>query len=83
MVLLGIGAVSFFVWLLIPDRTHPRRSELIDPSDSRQLGMLIGMAGGSIGDAATARFALQRFEEIHGRKATTRDIGIVIGLLNS
>jgi hypothetical protein len=24
---------------------------------------------------------LERFEQIHGRKATTRDVGIVVGLM--
>jgi len=29
------------------------------------------------------RFALQRFQQIHGRLATTREIGVVLGLINS
>ena len=90
-ILLGVAAVAFFVWLMIPDQTtrstrargRRPKDELIDPSDSRQIAMLIGMTGGSVTDAAAARFALQRFEEIHGRKATTRDAGFVAGLLKS
>jgi hypothetical protein len=82
-ILIGLTALGFFVWLLMPSSSSekPGDGELIDPSDSRQIGMLIGMTGGDINDAAGARFALQRFEEIHGRKATTRDVGIVIGLM--
>jgi len=82
-ILIGVAAVAFFVWLLIPSSSVNKQSdgELIDPSDSRQIGMLIGLAGGGIADAAVARFALQRFEQIHGRKATTRDVGIVVGLM--
>jgi hypothetical protein len=90
-VIVGVVAVAFFVWLVIPEPASPSsrrttneaKAELIDPSDSRQIGMLMGMMGGSVSDAAVARFALQRFEEIHGRKATTQDAGIVAGLIRS
>jgi len=82
-ILIGVGAVSALVWLLIPSSTSDPETggELIDPSDSRQIGLLIGMTGGDVTDAAVARFALQRFEEIHGRKPTTRDVGMVVGLM--
>jgi hypothetical protein len=46
-------------------------------------GTLIGLSGGSIGDAAVARYALERFEALHGRKATLRDAATVAGLLES
>jgi len=39
------------------------------------------LAGGSIPDAATLRFALDRFQKQHGRRATTRDIGTVLGMI--
>jgi hypothetical protein len=86
-IIVGVAALAFFVWLLLPDGastdtpTNTSPDELIDPSDSRQIGMLVGMMGGSIADAAVARFALERFEQIHNRKATTRDIGAVVGLM--
>ena len=82
-ILLGIAALGIFIWLLIPSSvsSEPGDGELIDPSDSRQIGLLIGMAGGGIHTAAVARFALERFAQIHGRKATTRDVGIVVGLM--
>ena len=82
-ILVGVAALAFFIWVFIPSpsRTEQTDSELIDPADSRQIGMLIGLAGGGIADAAVARFALERFEEIHGRKATTREVGIVVGLM--
>ena len=82
VILIGAAALGFFIWLMIPSSAqHQSDGELIDPSDSRQIGLLIGLAGGGIADAATARFALERFEQIHGRKATTRDVGIVVGLM--
>ena len=43
--------------------------------------MLIGLAGGDVADAAVARYALERFEQTHGRKATTRDVGVVVGFM--
>jgi hypothetical protein len=83
-IVIGIAALGFFVWLFIPSSSqkHGGDGELIDPSDSRQIGMLIGLMGGGVADAAVARFALERFEQIHGRKATTKDVGIVVGLMS-
>lgn len=87
-ILVGIAAVVFFIWLFIPTRsTAPPADEsghpLIDPDDSYQIGMLVGMTGGSIPDAAVMRYALDRFKQIHGRPASTQDIGIVLGLIHS
>jgi hypothetical protein len=81
---IGAATLGVFIWLMIPSstpRTLGEGEELIDPSDSRQIGMLMGLAGGDVTDAAVARYALERFEQIHGRKATTRDIGFVAGLM--
>lgn len=80
-ILIGVAALVVFIWLFIPSSSTKASGELIDPSDARQIGMLIGVAGGGVADAATARFALERFEQIHGRKATTRDVGTVVGLM--
>lgn len=83
-ILIGAAALGVFLWLLVPSSSsNPSAAdgELIDPSDSHQIGLLIGLAGGGIADAAVARFALERFEQIHGRKATTRDVGLVVGLM--
>jgi hypothetical protein len=82
-ILVGAAALGLFIWLMISSSSPKKEAdgELIDPSDSRQIGLLIGLSGGGIADAAVARFALERFEQIHGRKATTKDVGIVIGLL--
>ena len=84
LIIIGAAALGFFIWLLIPSsRSKPEAdAELLDPADSRQIGLLVGLAGSGIADAAVARFALERFEQIHGRKATTRDVGIVVGLMS-
>ena len=81
-----IALVAFVIWGLIPSKSSAGKNtmapddQIIDPTDSYQIGLIIGAAGGSIADAATARYALQRFEEIHGRKPTVRDLGTVAGL---
>jgi hypothetical protein len=82
-IIIGGAALAVLIWLLIPSSQSKSQAdgELIDPSDSRQIGLLIGLYGGGIADAALARFALERFEQIYGRKATTKDVGMVVGLM--
>lgn len=85
-IVIGAAAIGFLIWLLSGSSSRltdsaSDQSELIDPSDSKQIGRLIGMTGGSVTDAAVARFALEQFEQIHGRKATTGDVGVVVGLM--
>lgn len=83
-ILIGAAALGVFIWLLVPSSSSKPSApdgEVMDPSDSHQIGLLLGLAGGGIVDAAVARFALVRFEQIHGRKATTRDVGLVVGLM--
>jgi hypothetical protein len=90
------GLIAFAValrvlwWLCVPSQKHradqnnrqlSQPADLIDPNNDRQLAMLIGMSGGSIPDAAVARFALRRFEEATGKKPTTQDIGFIIGMV--
>ena len=88
LIILAVGVLGVFVWLMIPTATTSRDSEgstepFIDPDDSYQIGLLVGMTGGSVPDAAVMRFALQRFQERYGRRATSTDIGTVLGLINS
>ena len=82
-VLVAIAALAIFVWLLIAPRKSADDNAVINPSDPRQLALLIGMTGGSIADAAVAQHALRRFEEQHGRKATVRDMATVAGMMTS
>jgi hypothetical protein len=83
--LVGAVVLGIVIWLLVPTSSSSAEQDdgnrVIDPSDPRQIGLLIGMAGGTLADAATARFALERFEQIHGRKATTREMALVVGLM--
>ena len=88
-IIIGIAGLGFFIWLMIPSAVSTTSTndstgdDIIDASNPQQIGILIGLTGGSISDAAVARFALQRFEEIHGRKATMREVGMVVGLMSS
>ncbi len=69
-VIIGILAVGIFLWLLIPSRSDPganRDAEFIDPHNSAQLGLLMGIYGGDIPDAAIMRYALDRFQREYGR----------------
>jgi hypothetical protein len=86
-IVVGIAALGFFIWLCIPiDSPRIRNSgggQLIDPNDSRQIAQLLGMTGGTIADAAIARYALQRFQSQYGRPATTLDVGLLVGIMQS
>jgi hypothetical protein len=81
-IILGITALIFFVWLITPTKKS-HAVQFIDPDDSYQIGMLAGLVGCSMPDAAVMRYALQRFQEMNGRRATTKDIGIVLGIIYS
>lgn len=54
---------------------------LFDPTDSLQVGMALGLMGGTTADAAQVAFACAEFERRHGRKPTSRDVGLLIGLV--
>ncbi len=87
VIIMGVIAVAALIWMLWGSRTPADSSatadgELLDPADARQMGLLAGQMGGGVADAALYQFALRRFEEIHGRKATTRDVGTVAGMVN-
>ncbi len=79
-------ALAFIVWLLVgspPSSGVKARAEsdVLDADNPADLSYLVGMFGGSIEDAAIAQFALRRFEETHGRKATVRESGELIGVM--
>jgi hypothetical protein len=57
--------------------------EEITIDNPAQIGVLVGLMGGTMADAAIVQSALLRFEQTHGRKPTMQDAGSVVGLLNS
>lgn len=87
--LIGLAVLAFFFWLLMggtsssSGRASSGEGELIDPNDTRQLATLVGMMGGDVADVAIARLAIERFQKEHGRPPTTRDVGILIGLMRN
>jgi hypothetical protein len=87
-IILAVVVLGIFLWLLIPTSSTEKSKDgstdtFIDPDDSYQIGLLVGMTGGSVPDAAVMRFALQRFQAIYGRRAVSTDIGIVLGLIST
>ena len=85
-ILVTLLALGFVGWLLTGSASAagPRsrsESDVLDADNPADLGYLIGLLGGTIADAAVAQFALRRFEETHGRKATVRESGELIGLM--
>jgi hypothetical protein len=80
-VVIAVGALLLFGWMCVPSNGASADGELIDPDDARQVGVIVGLSGGRIGDAMVLKFALERFEKQHGRKATTRDVGVLVGLM--
>jgi len=84
VIIVALVVAGFLYWVLsAPNKkTSPTPdAPLINPDDSYQIGMLCGLSGLSVPDAAVMRFALENFQKKHGRPATTQDIGIVIGLI--
>ncbi len=85
--IIGLAVLVFVVWMLTSggsSKSGPKvagDSQLIDPNNMSHVGTLAGLMGGTIPDAAVMRFALKRFEETHGRPATIRDVGIVVGMI--
>ena len=81
-IIIGVAAIGILVALLRGGSSKALSGDaVIDPTDARQIGTLIGLMGGSVADAAIAQSALRRFEEIHGRKATVREMGLVAGMI--
>lgn len=73
---IGAAALALFFWLFfVPGKSDAANSGDAAQTDDREIATLIGLTGGSIEDAAIARFALRRFEEEHGRKATAQKWG--------
>jgi uncharacterized membrane-anchored protein len=82
MIVVLILTVAVVIWLIIPSKNaQPRDSKEVERD--RMIGLLTGMMGGDIRDAAVARYALQRFEEDHGRAATQQDLGVVVSMIQN
>jgi plastocyanin domain-containing protein len=81
---IGIGAVGFFIWIFFVKSNKPMTAqETLEAEQAQMIGLTTGMIGGSISDAVMARYALQRFEQQYKRKATPRDLAIVVSMIHS
>ncbi len=84
-----VTAIAVFLWLcagcrsegVTPSTSSPQGP--IDAADPKLIGLLIGMSGGTISDAAQAQFALRHFEASTGRKATAQDLGFIVGMMST
>jgi len=84
VIIVALAVVGFLYWILsAPSKksTPIPHAPLINPDDSYQIGLLCGMSGSTVPEAAVMRFALENFQKNYGRPATTQDIGIVLGLI--
>jgi hypothetical protein len=82
MILVGAAALGLFYWLFfVPPKRPMTAEDLARAEETRLIGFLVGAMGGDIQQAAVARYALQRFKEQHGRKATMEDMGLLLGLV--
>ena len=83
---IAVALFLFVCWLLsgrsgpAKNGQQPEGDQIIDPTDPKQIGLFVGMAGCSIPDAAVAKWLLQRFEETNGRKATFKDVAMLVGI---
>jgi hypothetical protein len=74
--ILVLGWLGFSVWSWF--QPTPKLSE--SQEHDRQIGYVVGLLGGSIEDAAEARYAIQRLEEQLGRRASLHEMGVAIGV---
>lgn len=80
-----LGAVLVIGWLVLMfwswlSPAKPAAESAQDGEHDRQIGMLIGMLGGGIEEAAQARYAISRLEEDLGRRATLHEMATAIGV---
>lgn len=81
--LVAIVCVAVFIWVwFVPSKKPWTASERAKAEENRILGALVGAMGGDINNAVIARYALDRFEAQHGRKATMNDLGVLLGMIS-
>jgi hypothetical protein len=82
MIVQIIGALLLLAWLgfSVWSWFQPTPKLTESQEHDRQIGYVVGLLGGSIEDAAVARYAIQRLEEQLGRRATLHEMGVAIGV---
>jgi hypothetical protein len=79
---IGIVAVGLFIWIFYGKRKPMTAQEALEAEQAQMIGLITGMIGGDITSAVMARYALQRFEAQHHRKATSRDLAIIVSMIH-
>jgi hypothetical protein len=77
--LLVLGWLGICVWSWLTPSPKSTTSAG-DAEHDRQIGHIIGMLGGSIEEAAQARYTISRLEEDLGRRATRHEMAIAVGV---
>jgi hypothetical protein len=72
------GLIVFYAWVYWPWSKWKPPIPTQNANEAHMIGLITGALGGSVADAATARYALKRFEEQHGRPATPTELGQVV-----
>ncbi len=83
-ILIGVVCLVVFIWIFfVPSKKPWTASEIAKAEESHMIGVLVGAMGGDITQAAVARYALERFEQQYQCKATTNDLGLLLGIISS
>jgi hypothetical protein len=72
------GLIVFYAWVYWPWSKWKPPIPAQNANEAHMIGLITGALGGSVADAATARYALKRFEEQHGRPATRTELAQVL-----
>ena len=76
--MVAVAVVGLFCWMTLTKPTEPTASL---PADTVQkIGGAVGILGGSVAHAATARFALERTYVRTGALPTDQDIAFAAGM---
>ena len=87
-IMIGFGASLFFCWLIFAHASPAAarissQDDLIDPTNSYQIGYLVGMTGGTVSDPIVIGDALKHFEQTHGYRPTLRDAAAIVGHMHA
>jgi hypothetical protein len=76
-----VAAIVFVVVAFVKYRNEPIADERssVDKDRDYRIGVALGAMGYDIQYAAVVRYALSRFEEEKGRKATEQELATLIG----
>ena len=69
----------FFFWMVVSSHSDASKTPADDQGDTRRIGYLTGIQGGSVEDAAVAKFAINRARG-KAANADARDVATVTSM---